>query len=192
MSQIRIGAWQPRYFNQNGELANTVVIATWLKALGKDSSFTPIESEAGVTELDFLLIGDAGRAAIRQYQTQLVSLVRQLEQSDSGPLVLILGKSFEVVAEPIFGLRLEAIQRLSEFREYDSDLGILRGYLNTKLKPVPIASQGRLLGSSLHGPVLASSPNLRMHVVERMGVSAVSDATMGNDFERYERQLGWI
>ncbi|MEY3029037.1 MAG: hypothetical protein RL198_434 [Actinomycetota bacterium] len=192
MSTIQLGAWQPTYFNQNGELANVKVLEAWLRLMGIKARFTEVNSPYQTEQLDFLLVGDAGRAAISHFSTDLSRLGEQLKQSDKGPVALFLGKSFEATALQVFGIELSPTPRVSEFREFESNLGSVRGYLNSKLEAVPLTNRGRLFGSSLHGPILASSPLLRQRVLSLLAMNEMAMLSLGPAFAASERELGWL
>lgn len=189
--ELRLGAWQPKYFNQNGELANIKVLITWLAFCGIRAEFVPLLTPRDSAEVDFVLVGDAGRAAIRNFNPELLIVAERVLESESKPTALFLGKAFESVSAQAFGLDLAAASRVSEFSEFDSEYGKVRGYLNSRLEPVGLVRFERLWGSSLHGPILASSPGLRLEILKRLGLGE-GEPGAPEGLAALERTLGWI
>lgn len=188
MKTLYLGAWQPEYFNQHGELANVKVLQFWLTLSNIDSEIVAVESLAQTKRVDLMLVGDASRAAIRHFQGELSEIAGYAAEVESAPRTLVLGKSFECVAERVLDEPLLPSERVSEVREFSTEHGIVRGYLNTKYEPVGIVSKRQLLGSSLHGPILASSPQLRELILQEFGAGR---SGRPQQVAGLEKLLGW-
>lgn len=188
--ELRLGAWQPQYFNQNGELANIKVLMTWLAFSGIRSKFVPLLAPQEAAKVDFVLVGDAGRAAIRHFKAELQMVSEKVSDSKTSATALYLGKAFESVAAEAFGLSLATAPRVSEFSEFDTEYGRVRGYLNSRLEPVGLVRRERLWGSSLHGPILASSSGLRATLLTQLGVHS-EDERAPAELVALENVLGW-
>lgn len=191
MRALRLGAWQPQFFNQNGECANLAVLSHWLSLAGIEVKIASIEERSQLASLDFLVVGDAGRAAVRQFGTELTALAVERAGSTSGPLAMFFGKSFELVAGTVVGEPLPEVERVSDFQALATEWGTVRGYLNSRLKPMGLLQAGRFLGTSLHGPVLASSPQLRAEILKALVGEEVKNGGGDVLVLELEEALGW-
>ena len=60
---ITLGTFKPDFFNQNGDQANLEVLGKQLMWRGIDCQVT----EGNLQSVDLLLVGDASRAAMREF-----------------------------------------------------------------------------------------------------------------------------
>lgn len=164
---ITLGTFKPQYFNQNGDQGN-------LESLGMQLMWRGIEcqvSEKNLEAADFLLVGDASRAAMRHFEEELVGLIPMLsERLADGLPTLLVGSAHEFFSGRLPGLpKLNRIARASEFREVAA--GELRafGYRNSEFDS-DLFTAGAFISTSLFGPVLAKSPALLELVLDRLGV----------------------
>jgi CobQ-like glutamine amidotransferase family enzyme len=172
---IKVFSFQPDYFNQNGDQGN-------LDALSHFSKQDMVHVE--ISQADFVLIGDASRAAIRHFERDLDSLTAVLaSRHQSGFPTLLVGSSYEfflsrlALAESVtFG------DRVSEFREVVADGIRVKGYRNSELEGFDLVVSGAFVGTTLFGPVLAKNPELLKRFSEYLDV----------EIQITPEQLEWI
>ncbi len=164
---ITLGTFMPEYFNQNGDQANIEVLGMQLMWRGIEGTVIDAHERA-----DFLLIGDASRAAMRKFEPELLELVPMLEQRlEDGLPTLLVGSAHEFFAGRVAGLAtLTRGSRASEFREVSHDGVTAFGYRNTEVLE-DLRVKGAFISTTLFGPVLAKSPDLLDLVLSRLGVS---------------------
>lgn len=151
-------SFHPEHFNNNGDQGNLEVLGFFLKAQGID-----FESTEDISSADFVLIGDASRAAVRNYGKELLETASALHQRHaSGMATLIVGSSFEFLAskvpwmaEPEYGAPV------SEFRTLETVGGeSVLGYRNSKMLGSDFILQGNFITTTFFGPILAKNPDL--------------------------------
>lgn len=150
---IRVFSFQPEYFNNNGDQGNLEALSHFSK-----QAIDRVE----IAQADFVLIGDASRAAIRHFERDLDSLTAVLtSRLEAGLPTLLVGSSYEfflsrlaLVENFIFG------DRVSEFRHVVSDGISVKGYRNSELQGCDLSIRGAFVGTTLFGPVLAKNPEL--------------------------------
>ena len=178
---IRLASYRPEYFNQNGDQAN-------LEVLGMQLMWRGIRCEVldkDFDEADFFLIGDASRAVMREFASELEILVPMLsERLEAGLPTLLVGSAHEFFAGKVAGLpELRKAERSSEFREVQASGFEAFGYRNSEVVGDLFVS-GSFLSTTLFGPVLAKSPQLLNLVLDRLGISdplpAYIDAELSN------------
>lgn len=177
---ISLGAFMPEYFNQNGDQGN-------IEVLGMQLMWREIECQVvtgDLEQVDFLLVGDASRAAMREFEGELLALIPLLENRLSEGLpTLLVGSAHEFYAGKVAGLRkLTPAARASEFREA-SDAGVAAfGYRNSEFKEDLFVSGG-FASTSLFGPVLGKSPKLLELMLAKLGVSDSLPAGLASELD---------
>lgn len=157
---IKLYTFHPEHFNNNGDQGNIEVLAAELTVALVEFEF--VES---VAEADFVLIGDASRAAIRHYTDELEDLRPAMrERFQSGRPTLVVGASYEFFASE-FGLIASQVPRRSEF--FDGDYF---GYRNTDRDLPAVTRNGEFLATSLYGPFLAKNPPTLIEILAALGV----------------------
>lgn len=165
---IKLSSFQPEFFNNNGDQGNLEVLRSQLHWRGVNFSLL----EQDFRKTDFLLIGDASRAAMRHFDAELRELIPILEERLSkGSPTLLVGSTFEFYAGKIRGLpALKTIARVSEFRSVEDSGLEAYGYRNSEADRDLFVS-GAFIGTTLYGPVLAKSPALLQIVLNALGVT---------------------
>lgn len=165
---ITLGTFRPEFFNQNGDQANLEVLGMQLMWRGIDCQVT----EANLQSVDFLLVGDASRAAMREFEGELKALIPVLaERLHDGLPTLLVGSSHEYFSGKVPGLpALSRASRASEFREVTASGVTAFGYRNSEIVEDLYIDQG-FVSTTLFGPVLAKSPEVLELVLGRLGVT---------------------
>ena len=172
---IRVFSYRPEYFNNNGDQGNLEALRHFLKA---DISYSQIE------QADFVLVGDASRAAMREFNAELLALVPFLQaRLDNGSPTLIVGSSYEFFAPLLSGVpSLSYGERSSEFRTAESAGIKVKGYRNTELVSPDLFISGAFVMTTMYGPVLAKNPQLLKLVAGSLGLQV----------QISQRELEWI
>jgi CobQ-like glutamine amidotransferase family enzyme len=165
---ITLASYRPEFFNQNGDQGNIEVLGMQLMWRGIDAEV----SSKDFDEADFFLVGDASRAATREFSADLELLVPMLsDRFAAGLPTLLVGSAHEFFAGKVDGLpALKAAARKSEFREVQHAGLTAFGYRNSEFADDLVVS-GAFISTTLFGPVLAKSPDLLDLVLRRLGVS---------------------
>jgi CobQ-like glutamine amidotransferase family enzyme len=164
---IRVASFYPDFFNNNSDQGNLLVLRRQLQWRGMElevlEDFDP--------NAQFVLIGDASRAAIRHFEVELEALTPALQSRLDRKLpTLIVGSSFEFFANRLKGLgEIGQTERKSEFRTVISSEVEAFGYRNSELD-TDLVVAGGFVATTLFGPVLAKSPSLLAHLLGELGV----------------------
>jgi CobQ-like glutamine amidotransferase family enzyme len=165
---ITLASYRPEFFNQNGDQGNIEVLGMQLMWRGIECQVASRDFD----EADFFMVGDASRAAMREFSDDLELLVPMLSQRFAAGLpTLLVGSAHEFFAGKVDGLpTLKLADRKSEFREVrHSDLSAF-GYRNSESVEDLVVS-GAFISTTLFGPVLAKSPDLLDLILGRLGVT---------------------
>lgn len=165
---IKISSFEPALFNRNADQGNIRVLTKQLEWRGVSYSLVqPFDKDA-----DFVLIGDAYNAVIREYQQELMELVPSLQRRlDLGLPTLLVGSVYEFYLGVLVGLPAASKgSRQSEFREVSNGEISAFGYRNSELIELDLFVRGAFMGTTLYGPVLAKSPDLLDLVLRSLGV----------------------
>ena len=165
---ITLSTFRPDYFNQNGDQANLEVLGMQLLWRGLECQVLDAPQQSA----DFLLIGDASRAAMRHFEAELLQLIPLItERLNDGLPTLLVGSAHEFFAGRVEGLpALAKTARASEFREVKASGLTAFGYRNSEAVEDLFIS-GAFVSTTLFGPVLAKSPELLEMMLTRIGAS---------------------
>ncbi|MGA1114596.1 MAG: hypothetical protein ACO3TI_06565 [Aquiluna sp.] len=154
-------ALMPEHFNNNGDQGNMEVLSAELAAVK-----APHKAIVEIESADFVLLGDASRAAMRHYETELEGL-RPLvrERFAQGLPTLLVGSCYEFFASDL-GLELRPVARRSEFVA-----GEYFGYRNTEYDLTPVTRNGLFVATSLYGPFLAKNPGYLSELLIGLGAN---------------------
>lgn len=157
---IQTFTFMPEHFNNNGDQGNIEVLSVELTAAKVAHTVTD-----QIENADFVLVGDASRAAMRQYKEQLEALRPMVrERYSKGLGTLLVGSSYEYFASDL-GLELRQVARRSEFV-----FGEYFGYRNTEYDLEPVTRRGLFVATSLYGPFLAKNPGYLSDLLIGLGV----------------------
>jgi CobQ-like glutamine amidotransferase family enzyme len=166
---IKLAAFMPTYFNNNGDQGNIEVLAKQLEWRGVQCSVTFTELQ----DSDFLLVGDGSRAVMREFESELVAITDLVaERLRNGKATLLVGSTHEFFCSRLPGLpELKNAPRVSQHREVSfGDLRVF-GYRNNEID-VDLFIERAFISASLFGPILAKNENLLNIVLTSMGVTA--------------------
>ena len=151
----------PEHFNNNGDQGNMEVLSAELAAVK-----APHKAIVEIESADFVLLGDASRAAMRHYEKELEGL-RPLvrERFAQGLATLLVGSCYEFFASDL-GLQLRPVARRSEFVA-----GEYFGYRNTEYDFTPVTRNGLFVATSLYGPFLAKNPSYLSELLIGLGAN---------------------
>ena len=154
-------ALMPEHFNNNGDQGNMEVLSAELAAVK-----APHKAIVEIESADFVLLGDASRAAMRHYEKELEGL-RPLvrERFAQGLPTLLVGSCYEFFASDL-SLELRPIARRSEFVA-----GEYFGYRNTEYDLTPVTRNGLFVATSLYGPFLAKNPGYLSELLIGLGAN---------------------
>lgn len=183
---ITLATFRPEFFNQNGDQANLEVLGMQLMWRGIDCEV----SSKDFADSDFLLIGDASRAAMKEFGSELEVLVPLLtERFEAGLPTLLVGSAHEFFAGRVRGLPpVRLTDRVSEFREAKHSGLEAFGYRNTEAVEDLIVS-GAFVSTTLFGPVLAKSPEVLEAVLQRLGVEDPLPADIDAEISQLVKEI---
>ena len=183
----------PNHLNLNGDLGNITVLEHALRARGATLKVLSLLPGGESSRPDFILLGHGSVAAWNELKPGLRSLAPVLNDwLDAGSLLLAIGSGFEALHEKskdylgsvpdlLISIsqaipKLRTNERVSKFVMIPATQNFLDhevlGYLNSDTNAAALSLEGRVIGSMLHGPVLAKNPALVARIVEMLGVEA--------------------
>jgi CobQ-like glutamine amidotransferase family enzyme len=169
---------EPDRLNLNGDQANIFVLRQRLKWLGLESRLTAIDSgdfasvsvnlEAAPTG-KFLLIGHGSQAAMQSFAEHAEAIRNAvLRLAQSGFAGLAIGSGYELLC-PDF----RKVPRVSDYADIEAQADLPRtfGYINSDTNLPVISKLGEsFIGTMVHGPVLARTPELADQFLKSLGV----------------------
>ena len=170
-------SFRPEYFNNNGDQGNIEALEHFT-----GSKFTTAE----IVGADFVLFGDASRAAMREFHEELETFVSPLEKRlKEGSPTLLVGSSYEFFASRIKSIpNLKFGDRVSEFRTANSSGFEVKGYRNSEVLDIDLFISGMFIGTTLFGPVLAKNLDLAEAVAKTLGLDVSISAEERNWIEK--------
>lgn len=177
---IRLLELYPEHLNLNGDRGNLVVLQRRLEWAAIDvqvTSYRPGES-MGSDSPDFVLLGHGSPAAWRQIYSDLVRISPTLQTwIDGSTQMLAVASGFAALHGLIRGVPSEVnkVPRISKFEVADFADDQVVGYKNTDLDLPTIERFGNLIGTVLHGPLLAKNSKLSDEILSAMLGNSQSD-----------------
>jgi CobQ-like glutamine amidotransferase family enzyme len=154
----RYFSFHKEYFDNNGDQGNLSVLKFFLSQ--QSVSFDQVIELAAA---DFVLVGDASRAVLREYGRGLLELAPVLEARHAAGLpTLLIGSSYEFLASQVEWLKTPRRGPVvSEFRTLvTEESGPVLGYRNSSLLDLDYVRSGDFIATTLFGPILAKNPAL--------------------------------
>jgi CobQ-like glutamine amidotransferase family enzyme len=151
-------SFHKEYFDNNGDQGNLSVLKFFLRE--QSVSFDEVSE---LSSADFVLVGDASRAALREYGKELLDIAPALQaRHASGLPTLLIGSSYELLASEVAWLETPRRGRvISEFRTLVTDeAGPVVGYRNSSLENLDFVRSGDFIATTMFGPILAKNPTL--------------------------------
>lgn len=168
---IRIGVLYPEHLDLNGDAANSLVIGKELAWRGVSCEVVSVNlADAIPGDLDFLVVGHGSRAAWNEIDLigthRGAELVKVLKSGvptlavNSGFEVLHLGKNTTGPMLGFFQTAFSNTERVSKFWVEPFGGFEVLGYVNSDNDLPVISRYENIIGTKLHGPVLAKNPKL--------------------------------
>jgi CobQ-like glutamine amidotransferase family enzyme len=161
----------PRHLDLNGDGGNILVLERRIQWGGLQSRTVILEpGDKPVSRPDVLVIGHGTTAAWREIYSDFARLVPTIsEWIQQGTQVLAISSGFAALHGLLDGLPLSIGKktRVSKFEVAELDGKEVFGYLNSDLELETISRHGNLIGSLLHGPLLAKNTWLADEIVEQ-------------------------
>ena len=154
----RYFSFHGEYFDNNGDQGNLSVLKYFL---AKQAVLFDETDE--LASADFVLVGDASRASIREYGEELLDLAPALQaRYDAGLPTLVVGSSYEFLASQVTWLDTPKLGSVvSEFRSVITDeAGPVLGYRNSAITDLDFVRSGDFIATTLFGPIMAKNPKL--------------------------------
>jgi len=170
---IRLLELYPDHLNLNGDRGNLVVLQRRLEWSDIDvsvSSYRPGSSLGGEAP-DFVLLGHGSPAAWRQIYADLARIAPTLQAwIDGSTQMLAVSSGFAALHGLLRGLpnQVNKVPRISKFEVVDFADSQVVGYKNTDLDLPTIERFGNLIGTVLHGPLLAKNSQLSDEIINAM------------------------
>lgn len=179
---ISIAQIFPEHLDLNGDGANVLVLQRRLEWAGVPVKVVRVEPGQFLTERpDLVVIGHGSSAAWKQIYGSFARLVPSFsEWMNQGTIVIAISSGFAALHGllPDLTATVSRKERTSKFVSETFEDQTLIGYLNTDLDLPNLLIRENLIGSMLHGPVLAKNSWLCDWIFGRIGVSAgMADAT---------------
>lgn len=162
---IRLLELYPEHLNLNGDRGNLVVLKRRLEWAGVEVQLMthrggdPLPNQAP----DVVLLGHGSPAAWRQIYSDLARIAPTLQTwIDSSTQMLAVSSGFAALHGLLQDLpnKVSKVDRVSKFEVAEFGDTLVVGYKNTDLDLPTIQRFGNLVGTVLHGPVLAKNIQL--------------------------------
>lgn len=167
---IRLLELYPDHLNLNGDRGNLLVLQRrleWAEIEVTVSSYQAGGSLGGQAP-DFVLLGHGSPAAWRQIYADLARIAPILQTwIDGSTQMLAVSSGFAALHGLLSGLPSEVnkVPRISKFEVAEFADEQIVGYKNTDLDLPTIERFGNLIGTVLHGPLLAKNPKLSEEIL---------------------------
>jgi CobQ-like glutamine amidotransferase family enzyme len=187
---IRLLELYPEHLNLNGDRGNLVVLQRrleWAAVEVQVSSYRPGES-LGSEVPDFVLLGHGSPAAWRQIYADLARIAPTLQSwIDGSTQMLAVSSGFAALHGLILGLPTEVnkVLRISKFEVAEFESGQVVGYKNTDLDLPTLERFGNLIGTVLHGPILAKNTQFTSELIGLMMNGQTKNLDLSPAISRY-------
>lgn len=168
--KLQFVTFQPEHFNNNGDQGNIELLEFLAHSAG-----IPIHHSgpSQISEADFVLIGDASRAAMRFYEPGLMAILEGLKlRLTSGRPTLLIGSAYEFFAPKLGIGEPNLVPRISDYVAIEFDGEKVFGYQNSDTDLPALYASGLFVATKLFGPVLGYNPALLTRFANALGVAA--------------------
>ena len=166
----------PDHLDLNGDAGNLKVLQRRLEWAGIEVKTVSLQPGQDFDEHpDVVFVGHGSTAAWKQVYTSLARLAPKLsEWMEAGTIVFAISSGFAALHGLLPGLvtSIDRTERASKFISEDFGDQTLVGYLNSDLALPNLLVDSNLIGSMLHGPLLAKNSWLSDFIFEKLGISA--------------------
>lgn len=164
----------PTHLDLNGDQANLKVLAKRLEWFGQKSVISAVnKGDLLPKECDLIFVGHGSLAAWKDIEADFSSLLPEiLKKINEGTAFFAVASGYEEsIRLGIFSGELVPCERISKFEVSELDGLKILGYLNAATKAPAIQRDQLLLGTQLHGPLLAKNPKLADHYISEIMAS---------------------
>lgn len=193
---ISLYSYAPGRLNLNGDQGNLLILQRHLEwagfayetfELNDQSALKKASKAAAKNEKAFLLVGHGSMAAMRSLAEDREELTACIDSFKKAKCpVLVVGSSFEALKR-----HGQLPERVSHFQEAHANAPAFGsrstggsvsafGYINTQSDLPAILTDGSIVYTMLHGPVLAKSQQLLNAILKYLGIES-------EEGERFER-----
>jgi CobQ-like glutamine amidotransferase family enzyme len=187
---IRLMELFPDHLDLNGDSGNLLVLERRIEWGGLSSSRESVlPGQTPNSRPDVLLIGHGSAAAWKQVYAELARLAPMIQDwLKQGTQVLAISSGFAALHGLIDGLPIsvDRSQRVSKFVVDEFEGEQVFGYLNSELQLPAMIRHGNILGSMLHGPLLAKNTGLADQIIESVMASAIRAEINSSKFDEIE------
>jgi CobQ-like glutamine amidotransferase family enzyme len=160
--RFRISTFFPDHLDLNGDQANLLVAQKRLEWLGFQVVIEKIEKGTELPhETDLIFVGHGSLAAwadIADSMTESITWISKSIQEGSGFMAVASGHEWAIRSRLLAG-DLAPTERISKFEIVELDGREILGYLNSSTNAPIVQKNSLLLGTQLHGPILAKNPD---------------------------------
>lgn len=186
---IRLLELFPEHLNLNGDRGNLLIIQRRLEWAGVDvQTFTHrIGQPLPATRPDFVLIGHGSPAAWRQVYSGLARVTPSLQEwLEQGTQIMAVASGFAALHGilPGIGSSVSRVERKSCFVAETFEENQLVGYLNSDLDLPNLTIINNLIGTNLHGPLLAKNVWLADQIISKFSLE--TDRVDAEKFENVQ------
>jgi CobQ-like glutamine amidotransferase family enzyme len=161
----------PGHLDLNGDGGNILVLERRIQWGGLESRKLQLfPGQVPEVRPDILVIGHGSTAAWRQIYSDFARLIPTIQDwMQQGTQILAISSGFAALHGLLDGLpsTIERTTRVSKFVVTELEGHEIFGYLNSDLALEAISRQGNLIGSLLHGPLLAKNTWLADEIIEK-------------------------
>lgn len=172
---IRLLEMYPEHLNLNGDRGNLLILQRRLEWASIPVQY--FTHRAGqplpTTRPDFVLLGHGSPAAWRQIYADLARCASTLEDwLAPGTQMLAVSSGFAALHGLFSALpvSVDRIERTSKFVAEQYETHELVGYLNSDLQLPNLRIESNLIGSNLHGPLLAKNVWLADAIIAKFAI----------------------
>jgi CobQ-like glutamine amidotransferase family enzyme len=170
---IRLLNLYPNHLNLNGDAGNLLILQRRAQWGGIAVELQTIEPGQALPAQrpDVVLVGHGSAAAWRQAYPALKLAAPTLEQwMLEGTAVIAISSGFAALHGliPELPTQVSKVERVSNFVVESYEDQVLAGYKNTDLDLPNLLIDGNLIGSLLHGPVMAKSSWLADRILAKI------------------------
>jgi len=170
---IRLLELYPDHLNLNGDRGNLLVLEKRLSWASLEvQSFTHRPGQPlPATAPQFILLGHGSVAAWKQIYSDLSRIAPTLQQwLEGGTQILAVSTGVAALHGLLSPLdtNVERVSRVLKFEEAESQEIRVVGYKNSDLDLPSLSIDGNIIGTLLHGPILAKNESLADFVISRI------------------------
>jgi len=168
---ITLAQLYPDHLDLNGDGGNLTVLAkraAWGGLSAQRIAINPGDQPA--VRPDVLLIGHGSTAAWRQVYGDFAKLAPTIRDwMKQGTQVLAVSSGFAAMHGLYDELpaSINRVERVSKFEVAEFESNLVYGYVNSDLELAKISRHGQILGTLMHGPLLAKNSQLADSILEQ-------------------------